>query len=106
MRSVVASLLLCTFLISTAFSTKADITDLDRIRLQSQAVGTTLVVAFSGVETQGLHIRVFDQSGNLIESKTLSGETKSLELERAKKGIYWVTVSKNHEMTYKRINFH
>lgn len=106
MKRFAARLLLFAFTIGLSLpAIGEDLTDLDKITVKSESVGNKLVVALAGVDTKGLHVRLFDHKGNLLESKTLSEESKSLELEEAKKGIYWVTVTKDHEMTFRRINF-
>lgn len=103
MKRIVVVLMILSLAI-TSINTRADITDLNKIKVKSEEVGDRLIVALEGVDTDGLLVKLFDQSGNLLTSKTLTAETKKLELENYKKGVYWITLTKNHEMTYRRID--
>ena len=75
----------------------------DKTQITSVQNENKLIICLSGMNTDGLLLKVFSPSGVLIEHVKLEGNKTSYEMNKPEKGIYWISMTNEKIAKFERV---
>ncbi|MBI3143208.1 MAG: hypothetical protein HYZ16_10305 [Bacteroidetes bacterium] len=72
-------------------------------RIISYQVNNKLVIELSSINTDGLRLQLFSESGDMVESVLLRAGTASHQMEKPTAGVYLLFLKKESAVAIKRL---